>query len=97
MSEEVDSFASMFSGPPGAQQRERRIERERKERRTQLTEAQRKRSAVRTAQINFRCSEAFKTRLKEIVDLEGRGSSMADVLEEALEMFAKARGYGSHS
>lgn len=89
MTDDVDSFAAMFAGPPGEAQRERRLERERAERRTQLTDAQRKRGAVRTQQLNFRCSPAFKTKLREIVDAEQ--SSVADVLEAALEVYAKRR------
>ena len=62
-SEQVDSFAALFpGGPPGELQREARKARIKAERRTQLTEKQRKRggNAVRTTQINFRCSPAFR-------------------------------------
>ncbi|MGD9806454.1 MAG: hypothetical protein AB7E81_24120 [Hyphomicrobiaceae bacterium] len=83
--ENVDSFLSMFTRKPDPRQRlERRHDREKdaSKSRAQLN----RRKAERTAQINFRCSPAFKDRLKDIVDLEG--SAMADVLERALELYA---------
>ncbi len=89
--EKVDSFTSMFQGPPASrrQQREARVQ---KERRTQLTEKQRGRSAIRTAQINFRCSPEYKDRLKGLQDFMG-GAAIADLQEEALELLIKAKGY----
>ena len=101
MSEEtVDSFASLFSGPPGADQRKAREARARKERRTQLTEKQiRRRGGERTEQINFRCSADFLAKVASVKDhmTESQGTkwSVADVLEEALEMFAKANKIGA--
>jgi len=95
MNEDVDSFASMFSGPPAEEQRIARQERTRKEKRTQLTDKQRKRGAVRTAQINFRCSPAFRelaSGMAKYLDC-----SIADVMEQALEMLANAREYGGHT
>jgi hypothetical protein len=92
--EQVDSFASLFAGPPGDQQREARAKRIKAERRAQLTEKQRKRggNAVRTTQINFRCSPAFRELAAGVArHLE---CSIADVMEDALEMLAKAKGYG---
>lgn len=87
--DDVDSFASMFLEPPGAR-REIREQRAKKERRTQLTERQRDRSAVRTDQINFRCAPEFKSRLAEIQKKLGRKDwSYADILEDALELFAE--------
>ena len=95
-SDEVESFASMFSGPPGASRRHTREVRAQKERRTQLTEKQRHRSAVRTTQINFRCSPEFKARvdgLKAFLGKKGINVSIADIMEEALELFAKDKDY----
>ena len=90
MSEEIDSFVSMFSGPPGDKQREVRKARMKKERRTQLTEKQRKRSATRTEQINFRCSPEFRAlvaKLTQQLDL-----SIADLIERALDLLATEQG-----
>ena len=55
----VDSFAALFAGPPSSRRkaREARIQ---KERRAQFTDKQRNRGGVRTTQINFRCSPAFR-------------------------------------
>jgi hypothetical protein len=93
MNEDVDSFASMFGGPPGENQRTRREARKKAERRTHLTDKQRKRggNAVRTAQINFRCSPAFKEHAAGMA--KHLNCSIADVMEEALDMLAAARGY----
>jgi hypothetical protein len=92
-SEQVDSFAALFRDPPGDQQREARKARIKAERRAQLSEKQRRRGghAVRTTQINFRCSPAFR-------ELAGGMAkhlecSIADVMEEALEALARAKGY----
>jgi hypothetical protein len=90
MNEEIDSFVSMFSGPPGDKQREARKARMKKERRTQLTEKQRRRSATRTEQINFRCSPEFRAlvaKLTRQLDL-----SIADLMERALELLASEQG-----
>ena len=60
-----------------------------------LTEKQRERSssAVRTEQINFRCSAAFKAKAKAMQKHKGENRSIADVLEQALDMLAKHEGY----
>jgi predicted HicB family RNase H-like nuclease len=94
MNEEVDSFASMFDGPPGEKQRAARTARKKAEKRTQLTEKQRKRggSAVRTDQINFRCSPAFHALAAGMA--KHLSCSIADVMDEALQMLANAKGYG---
>jgi hypothetical protein len=94
MNEEIDSFASMFDGPPGDRQREARAARKKAERRTQLTEKQRKRggSAARTDQINFRCSPTFHALAAGMA--KHLDCSIADVMEEALQMLASAKGYG---
>lgn len=89
MSEDVDSFAAMFSEPLASRRKAREV-RVQKERRTQLTDKQRTRSAVRTEQINFRCSPAFKALVHAIKD--HMGVSVADALEEALDLLAKAKG-----
>lgn len=90
--EEIDSFTSMFGGPPGAEQRVARKTRKKAERRTQLTEKQRSRgNAVRTSQINFRCSPAFRELVAGLA--KHLDCSIADVMEEALQMLASAKGY----
>jgi len=92
MMDEVDSFTAMFAGPPGEKQRASRQERAKKERRTQLTAKQRKRGGVRTKQINFRCSPEFLDLVKGLQEHLG-GISVADVLEEAANLLAEAKGY----
>ncbi len=89
--EKVDSFAAMFEGPPVSRRQAREV-RIQKERRTQLTEKQRGRSAVRTAQINYRCSPEYKARLHGLQEFMG-GAAIADIQEEALELLIKAKGY----
>ena len=93
--EEIDSFLAMFAGPPGDRQREARKARMKAERRTQLTEKQRSsrtaRTAVRTTQINFRCSPAFRELAAGMA--KHLDYSIADVMEEALDMLASAKGY----
>src|SRR5262245_39334093 len=91
--EQVDSFAKLFPGPPGDQQREARKSRIKAERRAQLTEKQRRRggNAVRTTQINFRCSPAFRELAAGMAKhLE---CSIADAREGALDLLASAKGY----
>lgn len=90
--ETIDSFANLFAGPPGAAQREAREARARKERRTQLTPKQLKRGAVRTSQINFRCSPEFKEKAAAVQRHMGDGWSIADVMEAALDLFAAKQG-----
>ncbi len=61
--------------------------------RSQLTDKQRNRGGVRTENINFRCSQDFKAKLAGMQEhLEGK-PSYADILEDALDMLAKAKGY----
>jgi hypothetical protein len=95
--EKVDSFDAMFAEAPGDRQREARKARIKAERRTTLTERQRRRggNAVRTTQINFRCSPAFR----ELAAGMARrlDCSIADVMEQALDMLASAKGYGKGS
>lgn len=90
MSEDnVESFTSLFAKGFGAPGRiEKRIA---SEKRSSMSDRQRKRGAVRTAQINFRCSPGFKRDVAGVAD--HCDASIADVLEEALAMFAKAKGY----
>ncbi len=94
-SDEVDSFASMFA--PGASglaaRREARGARQKKEARTQLTDKQRSRSAVRTAQLNFRCSPEFKAKLDGLKAFLGKSMSIADIMEEALDLIAEKKNY----
>jgi hypothetical protein len=91
--DQVDSFASMFPGPPGERHREARNARVKAERRMQLTEKQRRRggNAVRTTQINFRCSPAFRELAAGMA--KHLKCSIADVMEEALDVLASAKGY----
>lgn len=92
MSEEkIDTFLGQFERP-GAKQREERAVRQRKERRTQMTPKQRKRGAVRTEQINFRCSPEFKA-LADAMKNHLGGISIADVMEMALDLLADAKNY----
>ena len=90
MMDDIDSFAALFRAPPGEAQRQAREARARKERRTQLTEKQRRRGAVRTAQLNFRCSPAFKQRTTLLA--AQLDCSIADLMEMALEELARAKG-----
>jgi hypothetical protein len=91
MDDEADSFAKMFSGPPGEAQRTLRVERARKERRTQLTKKQRSRGGVRTTQINYRCSPAHREMAAGLA--KHLDCSIADAMEEALNLLAEAKGY----
>ncbi len=82
MMDDIDSFAAMFPGPPGEDRRVAREVRARKERRTQLREKQRRRKAVRTTQLNFRCSPEFKERTARLARrLE---MCIADAMEAAI-------------
>jgi predicted HicB family RNase H-like nuclease len=94
MTEEIDSFVSMFNGPPGDKQREIRKTRMQKERRTQLTEKQRRRGATRTEQINFRCSPEFRKQVAKLT--KQLDISIADLLERALELLATEQGREGH-
>jgi len=89
MSDDVSSFDVMFPEPP-ASRRTAREARAKKERRTQLTNKQRNRGAVRTEQICFRCSPGFKARLHVMRD--HMDASIADVLEDALMLLERAKG-----
>ena len=80
----------MFSGPPGDKQREARKARVKKERRTQLTEKQRRRSATRTEQINFRCSPEFRAHVAKLT--QQLDVSIADLMERALDLLATEQG-----
>lgn len=90
--EAVESFASMFQAGFAAEP-ERIEKRQRAERRSSLTSKQRKRGAVRTTQINYRCSPAHRKLAaglaRHLSDPE-RAVSTADVMDDALIMYAKA-------
>ncbi len=88
--EQIDDFAAMFAGPLGDAQRQKRAVRAQAERRAQLTDKQRKRAAVRTKQMNFRCSEAFLNEVKAAA--KARDMSVADLLEAALAVYLSADG-----
>jgi hypothetical protein len=88
--EAVESFASMFRAGFAAEP-ERIEKRQRAERRSNMSEKQRKRGATRTTQINYRCTPAYKglaTALAKHCD-----ASIADVMEEALALLAKAKKF----
>lgn len=86
--EAVDSFASMFQAGFAAEP-ERIVKRQRAERRSSLTPKQRKRGAARTAQINYRCTPAYKQLASDLA--KRCDASIADVMEEALALLAKAK------
>ena len=88
--EQVDDFCSLFAGGYGAQQ-ERVEKRKRLEKRSTFTDRQRKRGAVRTAQINFRCSPEFKALAAGLA--QHCNASVADVMERALALLANAERY----
>ena len=67
--------------------REARKTRMKKERRTQLTEKQRQRTATRTDQINFRCSPEFRAEVA--VFCKQLDISIADLMERALDLLKK--------
>ncbi len=76
--------------PKKEDQRKALDERRRKEKRTQLTKKQRKRGAVRTHQMGFRCSPAFHDEVKAMA--KQHDISIADVLEEAFDLWKEAKG-----
>lgn len=94
MSDEVDALITMFKGPPGEEQRAARQIRAKKERRTQLTPKQRKRGGVRTTQINYRCSPAYRAAVDRCVTAAGGTTSIADIMEEALALYVEQQGLG---
>lgn len=89
--EEVADFASMFGG--GYAKTDRTEQRLRAERRASMTEKQRHRKggAMRTAQLNFRCSPAFKKLASGLA--KHRDCSIADMMEDAVAMLAKDSNY----
>ncbi len=89
--EVVESFESLFIAAFDAHddQLERRM---RAERRTALTDKQRKRGPGRTAQLNFRCTPALKRKVAGLV--KHCNFSIAELMEEAIEMYAAQRNYG---
>ena len=93
--EQVDSFTSLFPGPPGDQQREARKVRIKAERRAQLTEKQRRRggNAVRTTQINFRCSPAFRE-LAAGLSAFDRTFGSRDEVDPVRHLIGTAAGWG---
>jgi len=90
MSDAVDSWADHFPALHVARKTDR-AQRAKRERAAQRTDKQRDRNAVRTAQLNYRCSPAHKDMAIAVKDF--LGCSVADVMEEALQMFAEAKGY----
>ena len=92
--EEVDNWLEHFRDLKPSTRRKEREARAKQERRAQLTEKQRERGiAVRTEQINFRCSAAFKAKTHAMKTHKGADRSIADVLEQALNLLAKHEGY----
>lgn len=88
--EAVDSFASMFQAGFAAEP-DRIDKRQRAERRSSQTAKQRKRGATRTAQINYRCTPAYKQLAAGLS--RHCNASIADVMEEALDLLARAKKY----
>lgn len=86
----IDSFTSMFQAGFAAEP-ERIEKRQRAERRSSLTPKQRKRGATRTTQINYRCTPAYRQLASGLA--EHCDCSIADVMEEALAMLAKAKKF----
>ena len=91
MSEDkIDSFAAMFAGSGFAANAERIEARATAERRQNLSDKQRSHSAKRSAQLNFRCSPAFKAQVVALT--KHMGSSVADMMEEAVALLAREKG-----
>ena len=92
----IDRFANVFGSEPAEKQKAARDERVRKERRTQLTEKQRRRGAVRTTQLNFRCAPEFKQLVHDVSQF--LDCSIADTMEAALALLVKSKGFkgGGH-
>jgi hypothetical protein len=88
--EAVESFASMFQAGFAAEP-DRIEKRQRAERRSSLTAKQRKRGATRTAQINYRCTPAYKELATGLA--KHCEASIADVMEEALALLAKGKKF----
>lgn len=86
----VDSFASMFQAGFAAEP-ERIEKRVRSEKRSAQSVKQRKRGAIRTTQINYRCSPSYRELASGLA--KNGDMSIADVMEEALAMYAKAKKY----
>lgn len=86
------TFAAMFAGIKPADRKEARDARITKEKRAQLSDKQLRRGAVRTTQINFRCSPAFKAKVDMVKAKLGDDWSVADVMEAALDVFAESKG-----
>lgn len=84
---EIDEFIGAFQNGYGATN-DRVKTRAAKERRANLNDRERKRVAVRTAQLNFRCSPEFKDRVSSVT--EQLGCSVADMFDQALDEFIKA-------
>ena len=87
--DKIDSFASMFAGVGFAESGERVKKRADQEKRQNLSDKQRARAAIRTAQLNFRCSPAFKDRMAKIT--RERGVSMADLFEEWIDKYERGQ------
>ena len=88
--EAIESFASMFQAGFAAEP-ERIEKRMRSEKRSTLSAKQRKRGATRTAQINYRCTPAYRELAAGLA--KHCKASIADLMEEALTMLAKTKGY----
>lgn len=85
---EVDDFAAMFSSGYGST-KDRLKTRAAKERRSNLSEKERKRVATRTAQLNFRCSPEFKDRVAAVS--KQLDCSIADMFELAIDALVEAK------
>jgi len=106
MDEKADSFIGSFDSLPSkpnaldadpvGSARKRLEARKEAERKTQLSEKQRRRKAVRTTQINFRCTPAFRELSAALA--KHLDCSVADLIEEAVVAHAKRKKFkvGGH-
>jgi hypothetical protein len=101
MDEKADSFIGSFDRLPSRPDaldadsvgfaRKRLEARKEAERKTQLSEKQRRRKAVRTTQINFRCTPAFRELSAALA--KHLDCSVADLIEEAVVTHAKRKKF----
>lgn len=88
--DDFTGFTAQFKGLP--LNTRRRKERAQRERRASLTEKQRHpggKRAVRTTQMNFRCSPDFKELTKTLA--AQLDCSVADLLEDAVKLLAQKK------
>ncbi|MBS0240346.1 MAG: hypothetical protein JSR89_18190 [Proteobacteria bacterium] len=97
--EEEAEFASLFSASAKFASKTGTERRVKAERRAAMTDKQRTKggSQGRTIQMNFRCTPAFKRLAAglcgHMAAQSGNDVSTADMLEEAVKLLAKQKGY----